>query len=274
MGLGGIAFTRSWSLADKAVAVEASRALRGFHAKALAELPGEKLGFPNPHVAALTMKKRDRTGGKQWWRSVYFSRLFAQAGGVPGSVLLSSFRAYGERFSVMLCRGEDGRVVQQLTNSSHHPGAIFHQKGRYQLGILKPDGTLVEDAPARFEAGRHLASGSHVVPPTIPVHPDFDAALTELGALPLEGSSTEESCVRVVVALYAFEQLLDLRHFQDHEMHDDDEIDTVMLAGDSSEDSEPETPTRHLMTPSRDVSPFRDLRVTRRARAPATAHLV
>lgn len=281
MGLGGIAFNKSWSMPHKTAALEASAALKSFYAKCIGDLPGEKLGFPNPHIAALTMKKRDRTGGKQWWRSVYFSRLFAQAGGVPGSLLLCSFGAYGERFSLMLCRAEDGRIMKQVTNSSHHPGAIFHQKGRYQLAILKPDGSLVEDEPARFESGRHLASGSHVVPPTLPVNNNFEAVLTELGALPLEGDRNasprpRESHVRVVVAMYAFEQLLDLRHFQDHEMQeDDDEIDLVMLAGDSSGDSEPETPTRHLVTPTRDMSPFRDLRCTRRGGPPGTpAHLI
>ena len=302
MGLGGICFTRSWSMPEKGVAMAASTSLRNFHTKAMADLPGESLGFPTPHVGALTMQQRDRRGGKAWWRSVYFSRLFDPTrGGLPqGGVLLSSFKACGEQFSLMLCRGTDGKIRKQITNSSHHPGAIFHQKARYQLALLDSDGNLVEDAPARFECGRHLQSGSHVVPPTLPVSDEFDAILTQLGALPppppppalsteepetgmMDASTppaapTSHPAIRVVVVLYCFEQLLDLRNFQDHPRGqdlDDNDIDLMMLAGDSSGDSEPgdtgeETQTtRHIMTPTREASPFRDVRCRRRAATPA-----
>ena len=202
---------------------------------------------------------------------------------------MSSFKAHGEQFTLMLCLLEDGTIMKQVTNSSHHPGAIFHQKARYQLALLTSSGELIEDSPAEFECGRHLDSGSHVVPPILPLHPRFEEVIrshrgfqevrkSDVAAASTEGDlvtsypalSVEAPPIHLVMVLYAFEQLLDLRQFQDHEIVEDDEIDLLALAGDSSGDSEEgglidTCPTQHFVSPSRATSPVRGLRCRRRS---------
>ena len=103
-----------------------------------------------------------------------------------------------------------------------------------------------------------MESGSHIVPPTLPVSNTIQQALPQLGVLDAGAvPNADDQPVRVLVAMYAFERLLDLRHFQDDESLDDYDVDGLMM-GDASCDSELEeerTPVHRargaLLGPSR-----------------------